>query len=146
MSRRSGVFIPVTRNKKNETKKNQMHFDPVVVLNHFVVPGVAEPSTIGERMHMEEEVSTRYRISGVKVGFYIVKKRDLLFLKRMKFSKYHKGRCIRGCKLDETKLGFGRYGTQSCRVGRLSYRAIEAARQAIIGHFHRAMSGQFRKN
>ncbi|KAL5070578.1 hypothetical protein RYX36_021465, partial [Vicia faba] len=92
------------------------------------------------------EVSTGYRISGVKVGFHIVKKRDLLFLKRMKFSKYHKGRCIRGCKLDETKLGFGRYGTQSCRVGRLSYRAIEAARQAIIGHFHRAMSGQFRKN
>ncbi|KAL5070576.1 hypothetical protein RYX36_021463 [Vicia faba] len=92
------------------------------------------------------EVSTRYRISGVKVGFHIVKKRDLLYPKRTKFSKYRKGRCIRGCKLDGTKLGFGRYGTQSCRAGRLSYRAIEAARQAIIGHFHRAMSGQFRKN
>ncbi|GAU48507.1 hypothetical protein TSUD_291930 [Trifolium subterraneum] len=56
------------------------------------------------------------------------------------------GRCSRGCKPDGTKLGFGRYGTQSCRAGRLSYRAIEAARRAIIGHFHRAMSGQFRKN
>ncbi|KAK7298373.1 hypothetical protein VNO77_46831 [Canavalia gladiata] len=67
------------------------------------------------------EVSTRYGISGVKV-------------------------CSRGCKPDGTKLGFGRYGTQSCRAGRLSYRAIEAARRAIIGHFHRAMSGQFRKN
>ncbi|KAK7365967.1 hypothetical protein VNO78_38727 [Psophocarpus tetragonolobus] len=55
-------------------------------------------------------------------------------------------RCSRGCKPDGTKLGFGRYGTQSCRAGRLSYRAIEAARRAIIGHFHRAMSGQFRKN
>ncbi|KAL0285793.1 UNVERIFIED_CONTAM: 60S ribosomal protein L16, mitochondrial, partial [Sesamum angustifolium] len=31
-------------------------------------------------------------------------------------------------------------------AGRLSYRAIEAARRAIIGHFHRAMSGQFRRN
>ncbi|CAL5215111.1 unnamed protein product [Lathyrus oleraceus] len=56
------------------------------------------------------------------------------------------GRCSRGCKPDGTKLGFGRYGTQSCRAGRLSYRAIEAARRAIIEHFHRAMSGQFRKN
>ncbi|PNX98412.1 ribosomal protein S3, partial [Trifolium pratense] len=56
------------------------------------------------------------------------------------------GRCSRGSKPDGTKLGFGRYGTQSCRAGRLSYRAIEAARRAIIGHFHRAMSGQFRKN
>ncbi|XLU64163.1 hypothetical protein S245_023372 [Arachis hypogaea] len=56
------------------------------------------------------------------------------------------GRCSRGCEPDGTKLGFGRYGTQSCRAGRLSYRAIEAARRAIIGHFHRAMSGQFRKN
>lgn len=27
--------------------KNQIHFDPVVVLNHFVAPGVAEPSTMG---------------------------------------------------------------------------------------------------
>ena len=27
--------------------KNQIHFDSVVVLNHFVAPGVAEPSTMG---------------------------------------------------------------------------------------------------
>jgi small subunit ribosomal protein S3 len=27
--------------------KNKMHFDPVVVLNHFVAPGVAEPSMMG---------------------------------------------------------------------------------------------------
>jgi small subunit ribosomal protein S3 len=27
--------------------KNKMHFDPVIVLNHFVAPGVAEPSTMG---------------------------------------------------------------------------------------------------
>ncbi|CAL0319469.1 unnamed protein product [Lupinus luteus] len=36
--------------------------------------------------------------------------------------------------------------TECGKAGRLSYRAIEAARRAIIGHFHRAMSGQFRKN
>ncbi|KAM3376679.1 hypothetical protein P3S68_015394 [Capsicum galapagoense] len=43
------------------------------------------------------------------------------------------------------------YGISGVKVwilytGRLSYRAIEAARRAIIGHFHRAMSGQFRRN
>ncbi|KAL5057244.1 hypothetical protein RYX36_028848 [Vicia faba] len=93
------------------------------------------------------EVSTRYGISGVKVWIsYSKKKRDVLYPKRTKFSKYRKGICSRGCKPDGTKLGFGRYGTKSCRVGRLSYRAIEAARRAIIEHFHRAMSGQFRKN
>lgn len=27
--------------------KNKMHFNPVLVLNHFVAPGVAEPSTMG---------------------------------------------------------------------------------------------------
>ncbi|KAI3668574.1 hypothetical protein L1987_88409 [Smallanthus sonchifolius] len=56
------------------------------------------------------------------------------------------GRCSRGCKPDGTRLGFGRYGTKSCRAGRLSYRAIEAARRARIGQFHRTMSGQFRIN
>nr|QLA48229.1 ribosomal protein S3 [Medinilla magnifica] len=28
-------------------RKNQIHFDPLVVLNHFMAPGVAEPSTMG---------------------------------------------------------------------------------------------------
>nr|P49389.2 RecName: Full=Large ribosomal subunit protein uL16m; AltName: Full=60S ribosomal protein L16, mitochondrial [Brassica napus]CAA45189.1 ribosomal protein L16 [Brassica napus] len=80
-----------------------------------------------------------------KCGFHIVKKKgDVLYPKR---TKYSKGRCSRGCKPDGTKLGFGRYGTKSCRAGRLSYRAIEAARRATIGHsFRRAMSGQFRRN
>ncbi|KAK2996115.1 hypothetical protein RJ639_029495 [Escallonia herrerae] len=93
------------------------------------------------------EVSTRYGISGVKVWIsYSKKKRDVLYPKRTKYSQYRKGRCCRGCKPDGTQLGFGRYGTQSCTAGRLSYRAIEAARRAIIGQFHRAMSGQFRRN
>ncbi|KAI3664408.1 hypothetical protein L1987_89846 [Smallanthus sonchifolius] len=58
----------------------------------------------------------------------------------------HLVKCSRGCKPDGTRLGFGRYGTKSCRAGRLSYRAIEAARRARIGQFHRTMSGQFRIN
>ncbi|KAI3664756.1 hypothetical protein L1987_89468 [Smallanthus sonchifolius] len=82
-----------------------------------------------------------------KCGFHIVKKKgDVLYPKRTKSSKYRKGRCSRGCKPDGTRLGFGRYGTKSCRAGRLSYRAIEAARRARIGQFHRTMSGQFRIN
>ncbi|KAL5070588.1 hypothetical protein RYX36_021475 [Vicia faba] len=71
---------------------------------------------------------------------------DVLYHKRMKFSKYRKGKCSMGYKPDGTKLGFERYGTQSCRAGRISYRAIEVAHLALIGHCHRAMSGQFQKN
>ena len=70
----------------------------------------------------------------------------MLYPKRTKYSKYRKGRCSRGCKPDGTQLGFGRYGTKSCRAGRLSNLAIEAARRAIIGQFNRAVSGQFRRN
>ena len=64
----------------------------------------------------------------------------MLYPKRTKFSKSRKGRCSKGCESDGTQLGFGRYGTKSCKAGRLSYRAIEAARRATIGQFHRAMS------
>nr|KAJ0190837.1 hypothetical protein LSAT_V11C800442520 [Lactuca sativa] len=81
------------------------------------------------------EVSTRYGILGVKVW--------------ISYSQKERGRAIsetRGCKPDGTRLGFGRYGTKSLRAGRLSYRAIEAVRRAIIGQFHRTMSGQFRRN
>ncbi|XP_048225852.1 60S ribosomal protein L16, mitochondrial-like [Ricinus communis] len=82
-----------------------------------------------------------------KCGFHIVKKKgDMLYPKSTKYSKYGKGRFSRGCKLDGTQLGFGRYGIKSCKVGRLSYRAIGAACQAIIGQLHRAMSRQFRRN
>nr|YP_010977932.1 ribosomal protein L16 [Paeonia suffruticosa]WOA00850.1 ribosomal protein L16 [Paeonia suffruticosa] len=72
-----------------------------------------------------------------KCGFHIVKKRNVLYPKRTKYSKYRKGRCSRGREPDGTQLGFGRYGTKSCRAGRLSYRAIEAARRATIGQFRR---------
>ncbi|KAG2390888.1 Ribosomal protein [Vigna angularis] len=34
---------------RRSDEKNQMHFDSVVVLNHFVAQGVAEPSTMGGR-------------------------------------------------------------------------------------------------
>lgn len=70
---------------------------------------------------------TEFQVS--KCGSHIVKKRDVLYPKRTKFSKYSKCRCSRGCKPDGTQLGFGRYGTKSCRAG---HRAIEAARRAII--------------
>ena len=39
-----------------------------------------------------------------------------------------------------------KYGTKSRSAGRLPNRAIEAARRAIIGQFHRAMSGQLQRN
>jgi len=70
----------------------------------------------------------------------------VLYPKRTKFSKYSKCRCSRGCKPDGTQLGFGRYGIKSLRAGHLSYRAIEAARRAIIGQFNRTMNGKFRRN
>ncbi|KAK8499259.1 hypothetical protein V6N12_076109 [Hibiscus sabdariffa] len=243
-------------------RKNQIHFDPVVVLNHFVAPGVAEPSTMGRANAQGRSLDKRIRS---RIAFFVEsstsekkclaekKKRlthfirlanDLRFagttkttislfpffgatffflrdgvgvfknlffedareklLKKLRIKccnlmgkdkvmelidkfinlgrlkgaeiartecgKYGKtsrnvfnqkidyapaevstrygisGRCSRGCKPDGTKLGFGRYGTKSCKAGRLSYRAIEAARRAIIGQFHRAMSGQFRRN
>nr|WOH22575.1 ribosomal protein L16 [Gastrodia javanica] len=86
---------------------------------------------------------TEFQVS--KCGSHIVKRRrDVLYPKRTKFSKYSKGRCSRSRVREPDELGFGRYGTKSCRAGRLSYRAIEAARRAIIGQFHR--SGQFRRN
>nr|WLE73528.1 ribosomal protein S3 [Thonningia sanguinea] len=41
--------------------KNQMNFDPVVVLNHFVAPGVAEPSTMGGANAQERSSDKRIR-------------------------------------------------------------------------------------
>ncbi|GAV76720.1 Ribosomal_L16 domain-containing protein, partial [Cephalotus follicularis] len=48
----------------------------------------------------------------------------------------------RGNSGNGTHLGFGKYGIQSCESGRVSSRAIEAARRAIVGQFHRAVSGK----
>ncbi|KAH0663739.1 hypothetical protein KY284_028670 [Solanum tuberosum] len=224
--------------------KKKMHFDPVVVLNHFVAPGVAEPSTMGganaqgrsldKRIRsciaffVESSTSEKKCLAEAKkrVTHFIRQANDLRFagttkttislfpffgatfffprdgvgvynnlffedareqllgqLRRKCWNLMGKDKvmeliekfidlnrigelirgiemmieiilrnrripygCSRGCKPDGTQLGFGRYGTKSCRAGRLSYRAIEAARRAIIGHFHRAMSGQFRRN
>lgn len=39
--------------------KNKMHFDPVVVLNHFVAPGVAEPSTMGGAKANDKRIRSR---------------------------------------------------------------------------------------
>lgn len=50
-------------NKYLLNTKNKMHFDPVVVLNHFVAPGVAEPSTMGGRKEGSLEKRIRSRIA-----------------------------------------------------------------------------------
>jgi small subunit ribosomal protein S3 len=43
--------------------KNQIHFDPVVVLNHFVAPGVAEPSTGANAQERSLDKRIRSRIA-----------------------------------------------------------------------------------
>nr|WHE10396.1 ribosomal protein S3 [Dichaea poicillantha] len=43
--------------------KNKMHFDPVVVLNHFVAPGVAEPSMMGGAKEGSLDKRIRSRIA-----------------------------------------------------------------------------------
>nr|ULQ69241.1 ribosomal protein S3 [Ecdeiocolea monostachya] len=43
--------------------KKKMHFDPVSVLNHFVAPGVAEPSTMGGAKEGSIEKRIRSRIA-----------------------------------------------------------------------------------
>ncbi|KAI5681661.1 hypothetical protein M9H77_02889 [Catharanthus roseus] len=160
-----------------------MNFDPVIVLNHFMAPSVAEPLTMGRANAQERNLDKRIRscitffvessISKKKclaeakkrLTHFIRQANDLHFTGTTKTTIslfpffgatffFFQERCSRHCKPDGTQFGFGRYGTKSCRVGHLSYRAIEATRRAIIGHFHRAMSrhfhrtmsGQFRRN
>nr|WEI34484.1 ribosomal protein S3 [Saururus chinensis] len=48
--------------------KNKMHFDPVVVLNHFVAPGVAEPSTMGGANEQGGSLDKRIRS---RIGFFV---------------------------------------------------------------------------
>nr|P49386.1 RecName: Full=Small ribosomal subunit protein uS3m; AltName: Full=Ribosomal protein S3, mitochondrial [Brassica napus] len=49
--------------------KNQMNFDPVVVLNHFVAPGAAEPSTMG-RANGTGDRSLQKRIRS-RIAFFV---------------------------------------------------------------------------
>uniref|UniRef100_UPI0030014974 ribosomal protein S3 n=1 Tax=Crotalaria pallida TaxID=3830 RepID=UPI0030014974 len=49
-------------------RKNQMHFDPVVVLNHFVAPGVAEPSTMGGANARGRSLDKRIRS---RIAFFV---------------------------------------------------------------------------
>jgi ribosomal protein L16/L10AE len=58
----------------------------------------------------------------------------VLYPKRIRFHKYKKGR-FKGCKVDGTQLCFGKYGMESCKVGRISYQAIEAMRRIISRKF-----------
>nr|YP_010989220.1 ribosomal protein S3 [Aconitum carmichaelii]WOV66871.1 ribosomal protein S3 [Aconitum carmichaelii] len=48
--------------------KNKMHFDPVVVLNHFVAPGVAEPSTMGGANEQGRSLDKRIRS---RIAFFV---------------------------------------------------------------------------
>uniref|UniRef100_UPI0031F3A2EB ribosomal protein S3 n=1 Tax=Ranunculus cassubicifolius TaxID=286882 RepID=UPI0031F3A2EB len=48
--------------------KNKMHFDPVVVLNHFVGPGVAEPSTMGGANEQGRSLDKRIRS---RIAFFV---------------------------------------------------------------------------
>nr|QHE65810.1 ribosomal protein S3 [Castanospermum australe] len=49
-------------------RKNQIHFDPVVVLNHFVAPGVAEPSTMGGANAQGRSLDKRIRS---RIAFFV---------------------------------------------------------------------------
>ena len=48
--------------------KNKMHFDPVGVLNHFVAPGVAEPSTMGGANTQGRSLDKRIRS---RIAFFV---------------------------------------------------------------------------
>nr|UJP67832.1 ribosomal protein S3 [Ipomoea biflora] len=48
--------------------KKKMNFDPVVVLNHFVAPGVAEPSTMGGANTQERSLDKRIRS---RIAFFV---------------------------------------------------------------------------
>lgn len=48
--------------------KNKINFDPVVVLNHFVAPGVAEPSTMGRANAQERSLDKRIRS---RISFFV---------------------------------------------------------------------------
>lgn len=49
-------------------RRNQMNFDPVVVLNHFVAPGVAEPSTMGRANAQGRSLDKRIRS---RIAFFV---------------------------------------------------------------------------
>nr|YP_011027784.1 ribosomal protein S3 [Lepidium sativum]DBA44197.1 TPA_asm: ribosomal protein S3 [Lepidium sativum] len=48
--------------------KNRMNFDPVVVLNHFVAPGAAEPSTMGRANAQGRSLQKRIRS---RIAFFV---------------------------------------------------------------------------
>nr|AMC33102.1 ribosomal protein S3 [Viola bicolor] len=50
--------------------KNKMHFDPVVVLNHFVAPGVAEPSMLGGANAQGRSLDIDKRIRS-RIAFFV---------------------------------------------------------------------------
>lgn len=61
----------------------------------------------------------------------------MLFPKRTKYRKAHKGR-IRGNAKGGVSLNFGSYGLKALGHGRMTARQIEAARRAITRHLRRS--------
>lgn len=60
----------------------------------------------------------------------------MLYPKRTKFRKAHKGR-IRGLSKAGTQLNFGTYGLKALEPERITARQIESARRAITRHIRR---------
>ncbi|AFX98431.1 Ribosomal protein L16 [Candidatus Endolissoclinum faulkneri L2] len=60
----------------------------------------------------------------------------MLFPKRTKFRKAHKGR-IHGLAKSGTVINFGTYGLKATTPARITARQIEAARRAITRHIRR---------
>jgi large subunit ribosomal protein L16 len=58
----------------------------------------------------------------------------VLYPKHIRFHKYQKGR-FKGCKTNGTQLCFGKYGMKSCKVGHISYQAIEVVCCVISNFF-----------
>lgn len=61
----------------------------------------------------------------------------MLFPKKTKFRKQHKGR-IHGVAKGGTALNFGTYGLKALQPERITARQIEAARRAITRHLRRS--------
>jgi large subunit ribosomal protein L16 len=61
----------------------------------------------------------------------------MLFPKKTKFRKAHKGR-IHGDAKGATALNFGSFGLKATEPARITSRQIEAARRAITRHMKRA--------
>lgn len=66
-------------------RKNQINFDPVVVLNHFVAPGVAEPSTMGRANAQGRSLDKRIRS---RIAFFVESSTSCLAEKKKRLTHF----------------------------------------------------------